>query len=116
MPSVVVHRYSAPSKTFVLRDETGTVVNLTGATLKFAAKRAFNDPDSQKLFDVTATVVDGPNGKYRLDFTRNATSFPPATYVAELRQWNSGVATTNPANRTELSNYVVEDAVVVTET
>ena len=117
MPSVVVRRFQAAEMEFILLGPDGSPVNLTGMTLKFAAKRLVTDPDSLAYFDVTATLVSATTGRYKITLTRSQTVMPPGSYPAELRYWKSGTAP--PADQPsgyEPSSFQVDEAVIQIET
>lgn len=73
----------------VLQDIAGTPpVNLTGRTLLFRAKESFDDPDSAKLFEVSVTIIDGPNGIAEADLAASLLT-ELADGVWELAIWNA---------------------------
>lgn len=119
MPAVEVVQFSAPVSVgpFTLRDESGAAIDLTGKTLKFAAKRAVTDPDAQAICNVTATP-DGDQtankGKYTLAFTYGQTTIKPGSYPAALRVWNAS-PTTDPPDRVEASTYTVQPGLIQSE-
>jgi hypothetical protein len=118
VPNVVVSQHTAPTQAFVLQDERGNPVDLTGKTVKLVVKRDIEDPDSLILFDLAATPdADQVNntGLYTLAFDFNKTSFPANIYPAALRVWPSAT-TSNPPERVEASSYTVERAVKAVET
>ena len=106
MPQVRVSQFSEVAQEFILTDELGDVVDLTGKTLKFIVKRDAEDADDLALFDITATIVDADEGKYRLTFLYAHTSRAPGEFVAALRVWNAA-PTTDPPDRVEESTYTV---------
>ena len=72
--------------TFQVKDSSGTVVNITGATVKF--KMRLSSATILKV-DGTCTITDGPNGK--CSYTVAATDFDTTGYyVAELEVTFSG--------------------------
>jgi hypothetical protein len=115
---VTVTQFSTPTVSGLLLDDYGDPVDLTGKTLKFAAKRVETDPDAQKILDVTATNdPDQTNntGKFTLAIPFGATSITPGTYPASLRVWNAS-PTTDPPDRVEPSAFEVKAALIATET
>jgi hypothetical protein len=114
MPDVRVRRFSAPTKTFRMKDQDGNAIDITGYTIRFAAKRALTDPDSEKLFDISATLSDPTNGEYQLAFTRSQTSFLAGSYAAELRWWTTGGPPSTPSDY-EASSFAIDEAVIQDE-
>lgn len=118
MPSITVSQRTRPTQPFVLTDEQGAEIDLTGKTLHFVAKRALTDPDAVVLFNIAATA-DGDQvankGKYTLAFTYGQTTMPPGNYPAALHVWDSGSAPPTPPQRVEAGSYTVLPALLAVE-
>lgn len=72
---------------FTVKDKNGVVVNLTGTTLRFAAKEKRNDVDADKVFDILCVITDAAAGEARADVP--GTSVPKGfrSGLAELSIW-----------------------------
>jgi len=73
-----------PTVVTTVKDETGAVVNLTGATaIKFSMRKS-RDPTSIKINQASGAGIDLPNGKIGYTWTGTDTD-TPGTYEAEFR-------------------------------
>lgn len=75
----------------VVKDETGAIVDLTAATVKFSMRpaRRGTDPNAVSLSLVAATLVNGPLGKISYQWGANETN-TPGTYEGEFFVTPSG--------------------------
>jgi len=91
------------------RDESqkDAPLDITGYTIKLMVKNALGDADDEAIFDLEATIVDGPAGKFQLQFTTEHTCLARATYPADLRLW-SGTQTGPPDDAIPVGFVVIE--------
>lgn len=82
-------------------------VDITAFKIQFAAKFRLTDPDSAKLFDITATIIDGPTGVYELELSTPQTNLLPAIYFGEIRWWEDGDDTKPPHDRIPVAYEVL---------
>lgn len=67
-----------------VKDETGAVVNLTGAAVQFSMRKA-RDPGTVPLSLVAGVVVDGVNGKIGYNWGAAETNYDGVAFEAEFR-------------------------------
>lgn len=84
--SIRVQQGASPSIAATLRDRAGNVINLTGWSVKFAAKRLITDVDSKKIFDVVCTVNDPLNGGILIPFSGSMLA-AVGTLFGSIRMW-----------------------------
>ena len=85
--------------------------DITGWVIRFSAKRHVTDSDAGKLFDIAATIVDAPNGVYRLDLTPIQTHLIAGTYFGEIRWWTAAPAAGEPPADRRSVDYVIQAAI-----
>ena len=85
-------------------------VDISAFKIMFSAKQRLSDPDEAALFDILATIIDGPNGVYELALSTPETNIIPKTYFGEIRWWEDGDDTKPPHDRIPV-DYVVLEAV-----
>lgn len=73
---LAVYRRVDWTKNFIFEDENGTAHDLTGSTL---TSEVWNAERSKKYCDITCTITDASNGKFRLSLTEAQTTILPST-------------------------------------
>lgn len=58
-------------KTFTIRDNNGTIINLTGLTISVSMKRYYN---TSTQYNLVGTISDAPNGVIALSMSAAATA------------------------------------------
>jgi len=76
----------------LIEDSDGDPINITGATFLLTVDPAA-DPadDTNNLFQLTGTIIDGPNGKVQFTLSSLEADQDPDTYYYDL-QMTSGSA------------------------
>lgn len=96
---------TSPPIVAILKDATGTVVDLTGTTIRFIMT---NKSTSERVVDAAADIVDAVNGRVRYLWVAPDTDVP-ANYKAEFEVlWLDGTFETFP-NSTYIAVKVVAD-------
>lgn len=103
-------------------DRAGNVVDLTGFSVKFAAKRIVRKSNGLGqmtnqtiiLFDVDATIVTALQGNISIALPPVYTS-APGNYLASLRLFNDGVTLRNPDD-SYTGTFIVEESAIELET
>lgn len=70
---------------FTATKEDGSVLDLTGATVRFRAKDSFSDPDSAAILTKTATITSPATGKCEVRLVPADTS---ALAVPRVLRWD----------------------------
>ena len=73
------------SQEFILQDNGGTAVNLTGQTFE---AQAWNANRTKKYVDMTCTVTDAANGKLTISMTEAQTTVLPDLPSWDLKRTN----------------------------
>ena len=73
---LAVYRRVDWTKNFIFKDNNSTAINLTGSTL---TSEVWNAERSKKYCDITCTITDASNGKFRLSLTEGQTTILPTT-------------------------------------
>lgn len=102
---IQVQQGSYPEPSFTVFDRAGNIIDLTGFTLKFAAKRVdFRSNGMGKitrqetvLIDVDVTIDDAQNGNVSFVLGDMANQVA-AAYPASLRLWSSGSSSRLPTD------------------
>ena len=79
-------------------NDDGSVLNLSGATVYFTAKRTWEDADGAALIEKTITGHAAPeSGITYMDLTTSDTNLCPGDYVAgfQLQDYNNNISTLN---------------------
>ena len=71
-----VYRRVDWTKNFIFRDPNSTAIDLTGSTL---TSEVWNAERSKKYCDISCTITDASNGKFRLSLTEAQTTILPTT-------------------------------------
>lgn len=71
-----VYRRVDWTKNFIFEDENGTAHDLTGSTL---TSEVWNAERSKKYCDISCTITDASNGKFRLSLSEVQTTILPTT-------------------------------------
>lgn len=97
--NVCVSRGDSPVMFANVKDLTGDVVDVTGYTFTLTVGPA-PDPsdDSNQIFQISGTVVDGPNGRVRFQPSTSNTDLTPSVYFYDIQ-----MVTTAPSVRTVLA-------------
>ena len=96
----------------VCEDETGTAINLTGATVKFGVKKKANDPDLKALILKNCTLTDPVNGIATLTLTSDDTNRNPGVYAWQLKVIGSGGA----VSTCDEGEFVIGDSLINSNT
>ena len=64
------------------------VEDISTWTIKFALKRKYSD--TTMIVDGTATITDGPNGRFKCYFTATHTTQAPGTYFYDVWRITAG--------------------------
>lgn len=97
------------------KDRSNLPQDITGWVLKLAVKPTFDAPDSEVIFDLTATLgADPTQGEFYFAMTQEQTCLAPGTYPAEIRVWSSG-STSLPPHDGRSVDFVVEPAIKIVE-
>jgi hypothetical protein len=73
---LAVYRRVDWTKNFTFKDENGTAHNLNNSTL---TSEVWNAERSKKYCDISCTITDASNGKFRLSLTEGQTTILPTT-------------------------------------
>lgn len=94
-----------PALVVILKDATGAVVNLTGATVRFIMVNRY---DGSPVIDASATVVDAAAGKVAYSWDAGETTVS-GFYSAEFEvTFASGLSRTFP-NDTNIQIQITDD-------
>lgn len=84
---------TSPPLVAILKDATGTAVDLTGSTIRFIMT---NKSTAAIVVNQLATIVDATHGKVRYDWQTGETDVP-TNYKAEFEvHWGDGTFETFP--------------------
>lgn len=87
--SITVIRGDTPTITVVVKDSTGTVVDLTNYIMKFTVKRSTADTDANAVISRTMTVSTPTNGTGVVQLNTTNTDLPPRKYYYDVQINNS---------------------------
>ena len=73
---LAVYRRVDWTKNFIFKDNNSTAINLTGSTL---TSEVWNAERSKKYCDISCTITDASNGKFRLSLSEAQTTILPTT-------------------------------------
>jgi hypothetical protein len=90
---LITYRGDSPVFGFTLNDSSGTPINVTGYTFEMTVDTLedppeTSDPSSTEVFQVTGTIVDGPNGRFSFQPTSINTNQTPAEYFYDVSYIN----------------------------
>lgn len=93
---VTVYKGDSKRIDLTFQNDDGSVLNLSGCTVYFTAKRSYTEPDSEAIIAISNSVHDIPeSGKTHITLSGSNTNVCPGDYFAgfQLQDASSGVST-----------------------
>lgn len=98
MAEIKRYRGDTAADRFVVKNQDGTVVNITGYTFKLTVSSEKNPPnESAQLYQLTGTIVDAPNGVVEFAPSTLQANQPAHRYYYDVQMTDTGTRITTLA-------------------